>query len=348
MFVVDVRNVHDALPEGLRTIDIYAERRESRNGDVMVMPGPTTTVYRRPTERVLFHPERDANPFFHFFEGLWMLAGRNDVEFLTRYVKRMATFSDDGETLHGAYGHRWRQHFGFDQLGHVMAALCKNPDDRRNVVQMWDATVDLGRVGKDLPCNTQIYFTRDSSGALDMTVCCRSNDLIWGTTGANAVHFSMLQEYMAAGMGCKVGVYYQMSNNYHAYVDTYEPLKCLIGKTDDGCREITGNPYTDGSVEPWKMINTPIEEWQQDLQMFLDEGMVVGIRDPFFRKVAQPIRAAHWAYKNIEGMARFDKAAEALEKCAATDWWLGCQQWLDRRFNAARKAQQAQNNGEQT
>ncbi|WP_217469305.1 thymidylate synthase, partial [Staphylococcus aureus] len=77
-----------------------------------------------------------------------MLAGRNDVAFVSGYVARMATFSDDGQTFHGAYGYRWRQHFGFDQLNAVVKALKANPDDRRCVVQMWSAQDDLGREGK--------------------------------------------------------------------------------------------------------------------------------------------------------------------------------------------------------
>ena len=33
-----------------------------------------------PTKELLFDPDRDANPFFHFMEGLWMLAGFNDLK----------------------------------------------------------------------------------------------------------------------------------------------------------------------------------------------------------------------------------------------------------------------------
>ncbi len=79
MNVISVRNVHEALPEALRFLRQTGVPRDSRNGAVLQAPCPVTTVYRRPDERVLFWPERDANPFFHFMESLWMLAGRNDV-----------------------------------------------------------------------------------------------------------------------------------------------------------------------------------------------------------------------------------------------------------------------------
>lgn len=337
MFVINARNVHQALPIGMERMKLHGERRESRNGDVMVMPAPTTTLYNKPCERVMFWSERNCNPFFHFYEGLWMLAGRNDVASVAHYVSRMASFSDDGATLHGAYGHRWRTHFGRDQLRPIIDALKSNPEDRRNVLQMWDATVDLDRAGKDIPCNTQVYFTRDKNGDLDMTVCCRSNDMIWGAYGANAVHFSMLQEYVASSIGCLVGRYWQMSNNFHAYIDTYEPLIPLADLAPDPYRAVlqgggavTPCPYAEGLVAPYPMMSTPEDIWMRDLHMFLQEGMVLGIRDKFFRKVAAPIVTSWAAFKELRGEQRYAAALEIISKCHAGDWRLACVEWLDR------------------
>lgn len=340
MRVIEARNAQLALPEGLKLLQAHGERRESRAGDVLVHPGPVTTLYQRPRERVMFWPERDANPFFHFYESLWMLAGRNDLAPLSRIVKRMETFSDDGETLHGAYGHRWRVHFGFDQLGHIIQALKDNPEDRRNVLQMWDANVDLGRDGRDVPCNTQVYFSRDGGGALDMTVCCRSNDIIWGAYGANVVHFSMLQEYMAAGIGCEVGRYWQISNNYHAYLETFEPLRGLIDKAQDPFRGTVHCPYSAEEVRLYPLVQTPIENWQRDLQMFMKQGMTLGIRDPFFRKVAAPLMAGYDVYKGVGGpggVERYENAIETVGLCEATDWSTAAAQWLGRRLENYRR-----------
>ena len=83
--------------------------QESRSGKVIEYPEPVMTTYKRPEERVLFYPSRDANPFFHLFEALWMLAGKNDLEYVSRFNSRMKDFSDDGKILNGAYGHRWRE-----------------------------------------------------------------------------------------------------------------------------------------------------------------------------------------------------------------------------------------------
>src|SRR5690242_2945482 len=108
MNVIRGRNVHRILPVAVDILHEAGIKRDSRNGSTYVVDGPVTTMYERPEERVVFWAERDANPFLHFYESLWMLGGRNDVRSLTRFTKNMAQFSDDGETFYGAYGHRWR------------------------------------------------------------------------------------------------------------------------------------------------------------------------------------------------------------------------------------------------
>jgi len=340
MRVIDVRNVNHALPEGLRMLDLEGVQRDSRNGPVKVVPGPVTTVYRKPTERVMFYPDRDCNPFFHLFESLWMLAGRNDVAYVKQFVKRMETFSDDGVTFNGAYGFRWREFFGQDQLEKVAQALRDNPEDRRQVVQIWDAS-DLGKVSKDLPCNTQVYFGRGHEGELNMTVCNRSNDVIWGAYGANAVHFSYLLEYMAAWIGCPVGAYWQISNNFHGYLNTYEPLKHLADLAADPYRQPPLNePYAVGMVTPFPLVNTGIATWEKDLMMFLEEGEnAIGYSDPFFRRVAVPMLRAYRAYKDNVGEQRYALALGELSQVKATDWQLAGQEWIERRFKKFVKAQ---------
>src|SRR3546814_14070537 len=111
----------------------------------------------------------------------------------------MASFSDDGSTFNAAYGHRWRHHFGFDQLETVVDMLSADPNDRRAIITMWDPA-DLQRTTKDVACNLQI-MPRIVGGTLEFTTTNRSNDVIWGLCGANAVHLSFLQEWMAGAHG---------------------------------------------------------------------------------------------------------------------------------------------------
>src|SRR5436190_17085324 len=135
--VINARNVNDAVVKGAQLLKSSGLSQDSRAGGTLEYPEPVCTVYERPLERVLFDPIRDANPFFHLMEALWMLAGRKDVAWLARFNQRMATYSDDGVVFNAAYGYRWRQQFDLktandekshDQLSAIVRLLRADPD----------------------------------------------------------------------------------------------------------------------------------------------------------------------------------------------------------------------------
>jgi thymidylate synthase len=331
--VIECDSVDEGLVQGIEYLNDNGVAESSRYGDVIVAPGPVVTVFRNPTARVSQLEWRDANPFFHLFEACWMLAGRNDVAPLVKYAKRMAEFSDDGQYFHGAYGHRWRKHFLYDQLMVIVFALKANPNDRRQVLTMWDATVDPQKAangGKDVPCNTQAYFLiRD--GKLTMTVTNRSNDIIWGLYGANAVHFSILQEYMATLIGVPVGEYVHVSNNYHYY--TANPA---IKNYD--ARQVV--PGTEPSY-PMAMFDDTAsrsEIFHRDLNNLLQFD-TRSFHHPWFQYVVGPMLEAHDWYKT----GSFDSAYRSLDRCGSRDWQQAGIKWLMRRENRARTNAQGAN-----
>ncbi|MDB5177561.1 MAG: hypothetical protein JWN75_1229 [Candidatus Saccharibacteria bacterium] len=347
MKVLFANDVSDALYAGLRYILTDGQEAPSRNGSVLVSPVPVTTVTYNPTQRVLFVPGRNDNPFFHFIESLWMLAGRKDLAPLLPYVKRMADFSDDGgKTQPGAYGYRWRKHFvwagaPFDQLDWAVNRLKTDPNDRRVVISMWDGKSDplaADNGSKDVPCNTQIYLrVREpaksgelSRAELDMTVTCRSNDLLLGAHGANAVHFSVLQEYLASRIGVGVGRMYQVSNNYHLYTNSCDPWALLRAQGGVAYRSET-------PIKPYPLFDwdRKPEEWDEDLEMWWNDPAKVGLRHSFFTRVATPIFFSHKAFRDKSNPERFDAALEIIDQCAATDWKLACRTWLARMKQAA-------------
>jgi len=325
---LEVRNVHEALPRAVKLLLDHGVARGSRNGPVLVAPWPVATVYERPVERVLFWPERDANPFFHLFESLWMLCGRDDLAPLLPYVKQMAQYSDDGDAIRGAYGARWVWKLGLDQLSIIVRRLIENPDDRRCVLSMWQTSMDLDVESKDLPCNLTATFQRDSTGRLDMVVFCRSNDIVWGCYGANAVHFSMLQEYLARRIGCPVGTYTQVSVNWHAYLTTLEPLRGLVEHIGEG------NPY---DVIHGHVVSTPMRDYQivETVRALYDEAtsddyLIPHSIDPW-AEVFQAVLEAHRIYRTGDAPARYDDAVENLKEFGSRDWCVAAIQWLERR-----------------
>lgn len=335
MFVIHAANVHHALDQGLQLLDRHGITRDSRNGPVVMAPGPVTTVYAFPCERVLHWAARDANPFFHLYESLWMLAGRKDITPLTKYSKNIANYSDDGLTQHAAYGYRWRHWmaetgFNLDQLGHIAERLAKDPNDRRSVLQMWDPNLDLNKVGKDFPCNLSVTFQRDTNGHLDMTVFNRSNDIIWGAYGANAVHFSMLQEYMATWIGCPVGKYNQISVNYHAYQEVLAPLMKewkTHGMPSDRYQTIRPLPMPSSIEEVDRTVSQILHYADKDTMQFGHEPPMFGAWGSNLWLALQ----AHEAFRDKDNPDRFRNAYAILDRGILCDWNSAAREWLQRR-----------------
>lgn len=319
---IHVRNVNEALVEGLWHLKANGVIEESRNGPVVVMPGPFCTTYARPTERILWHPGRDANPVFHLMEAVWMLAGANDVNWLLPFNSTFGRYAEDDGTMHGAYGHRWRVFHGFDQLHAIVDELRANPNSRRAVLGMWNPATDLAQYKRDLPCNTHIYFDL-RGGHLNMTVCCRSNDAVMGAYGANVVHMSMLQELLAHALGAPVGVYRQISNNFHLYLDggksqkLYESIETAPGP----------DPYVLGDVHPTPLLQ-PNEDWRMllaDCENIVSFGLEFGSRTVFMQDVVKPLYTAY-----------LDRKADKPYSISLdTDWGCAFQRWVDRRNGGA-------------
>ena len=595
MKVISARNIQQALPEMVRLIKTHGVKRDSRFGPVLVAPWPVATVYQRPLERVEFWPARDSNPIFHLMEALWMLNGGRDVAFPTMFNSSFAQFSDDGVTFNAAYGHRWRRQFGLDQLRLIAEKLRINPDDRRQVLTMWDPRNDLHQQQtKDLPClagdtvlwspegdrqisevaalfasgeisrwpvysvnpdtkemslkwctkvwcsglkqtkrltfddgssirltedhvlyrrgrraidavpvkvselavgdrllatarfaspkghetvkrhlgcntsfsnmhpthraywelvhgeipaghvihhedenklnnslknlrcltesehnrihrlgdknpmrrltpeqhkaralkqgaalkatwarkksqvdnhrivkiedglmepvydftvpethtaligtgivahncNTHVYLQRGVEGELNMTVCCRSNDLVWGLGGANAVHFPFLMEYMAGCIGCPVGTYTHLSNNFHAYLKTLEKVEALADVANSADLSGTPDPYAQGVVEPFPLFTgvTP-DEFDRELSIFIEQRGVppMGGKSAFLKHVAAPIALSNMIFRTTEALNRREQARDQATECRASDWRTAAVAWYERRILAAQK-----------
>jgi len=334
MKTIVAKNLTDAMAQALPYMAQNGIKEHSRNGEVLVAPAPVMTVYQNPKQHVLFGDARDANPFFHVMEALWMLAGRNDLAFPKMFNSKFGAYSDDGQTLWGAYGWRWKEFFGQDQIEMIIKELDRNPASRRCVLSMWNAmeieqpTQDVAsdlfvaaNGGKDVPCNTHAYFdTR--GGKLNMTVCNRSNDMIWGAYGANAVHFSILQEYIAEKLGYGMGEYRQFSNNFHIYTDIY-PLTKLSDMLEDARTLDMYAKYPDMKTIP---LECDQPRWEEHLERFLNTGLVNSNVTGFLKDVAAPLYAAWFERKS----GNVDDAITIIREMVYSDWQIAALDWMIR------------------
>jgi thymidylate synthase len=309
-------DVNEAYYELQYTKKHYTVAEKTRNGPALVFQEPVLVTHVSPYRRVLFDPVRNANPFFHYMEAIWMLSGANSVPFVAKFASQIKEYSDNGYSFHGAYGYRWASHFGMNQLEAVIHMLKKDPTTRRAVIAMWDPASDLESFSKDLPCNTHLYF-RVNDGKLHMTICNRSNDLVWGMLGANIVHMSILQEYIANAIEAEMGNLYQFTVNLHVYSD-------WVDKWDK-----------EGWVN-WYQFNPTFRAWRfspntfdvHEATRFVEEG--IHTNRPYqcriLRDNAVPMYDAWETYKQDD----IAKAKHIAGRIYDDDWREACIQWLSR------------------
>lgn len=227
--------VNDALPDLARHV-LNGEELGSRKGERVLERLHQQITLTEPWDRYPRLSLRKASLPAQIAETMWVLAGRNDIEWLSYYLPRAAEFSDDGETWRGGYGPRLRRagrpltepRLYLDQLDAVVRELRANPTSRRAVIGIWDPVMDARRENeepwKDVPCNDIITF-QSRLGELHAHVFVRSNDLMWGWSGINAFEWSVLQEVIASILGIEVGTLTFSISSLHAYDRHWEKLR---------------------------------------------------------------------------------------------------------------------------
>jgi len=167
-------------------------------------------------------------------EMVWFLSGSNDPDdFLSKYTKIWEEFREDDGKIAAAYGHRWRHHFGRDQIKGLVDLLQKDPSSRHGVVVTWDPADDglaNGTKKKNVPC--PYTFTVNIIGdKLHMHSIIRSNDMMLGCPH-DVPGFSLLQYLLAAKLGVKPGVFTHSISNAHIYENHYEQAWEIVNRNN--------------------------------------------------------------------------------------------------------------------
>lgn len=190
-----------------------------------------TLVLGDPRARLLSCKSREANYGFSTGEFLWYWQGKQDLDSMLYYNKRMKDFSNDGVTLNSAYGWRLKKKHEVDvfrpfgQWTTAIRTLVKDPDSRRAVLLInspEDQMFADEESSNDVPCTLSLqFFIRENK--LDLHVHMRSNDVIWGLT-SDLFSFTLLQECMLLELKewgkfseLELGKYFHTAGSMHVY-----------------------------------------------------------------------------------------------------------------------------------
>ena len=314
MYIFEAEDSNDMAIRVYHALAEEGVQSGSRNGRVLRLDEPVSMTYYNPESRCNFTTGRDANPVFHHMEALWMLAGRQDVEYLSMFNSNIKNYSDDGEVFNAPYGYRIRRAYGHDQLKEVVKILQADPESRQAVIQLWDHK-DLMKDTKDKACNMIMVFAITVDKSVRLTVYNRSNDAVYGgVTGANPVHFSYFLQYVAQELSLSIGEMCFVSNNLHIYLDLYD----LWEKMDwSSSTQIQGEHLELGSLEE-------IEEF---CELAMNQEVIEHtFHSPTLNWLSKPMYNFWIARK--QGLSTQE---DHLEDIRPADWAHAVNQWKEKR-----------------
>jgi thymidylate synthase len=290
------RTIDEAFRGMLNRVLADGEKVESRNGKTLELATQVLAI-EQPTERFLCTPGRNNNPFASIAETMWVLAGRNDLAYLTPYLKRAPDYSDDnGRTWRAGYGPRLRNWNGVDQLAQVRKLLDTSPASRRAVVSLFDPALDF-QDSRDIPCNNWLHFlVRD--GRLDVNVVARSTDIWFGFSAINAFEWSVLLEMMARWLHLEVGTLTFFTSSLHLYSEYEDRARALLCR-EDAAPEYKGQDAFRYDTE-WEDAANTHQQWM-NLEYHLRTGgdlenLTVPFKDPLLVGYIRAIDI-FWAFK---------------------------------------------------
>lgn len=366
------RGVNDTfrgLVEGIHTGRIPTEVLPSRYGEVLAVEEPVLITYTHPTERVLLNAARDANPFFHLYEALWMLAGRNDVAPLAYYCTRVPEFSDNGIAFNGAYGFRWRSYprrsdedeyeeGPVDQLQLLIDHLRRKPESRRAVLQMWTVEDDLLKVdmSRDVCCNLSVLLSVEQGLC---RVC--NGEVDRGSPGPCTACGGMpheLPRYLNVTVCNRSNdlTWGLLGSNYICFTFLQEYLAAHLSLDVGRYHHFTNNlhAYTNKWYpQEWledkghdrypcrtvPLVLNPVA-FDQELPRFVEHYAGASLsgepveewKEPFLQEVAHPLLTAYMYYKARD----FRTAHLAVGHCRDEAWRASARAWLRKRERRGR------------
>lgn len=209
-------------PRNKKTLELVAYKR------TFDMAFPVVTV-----------AQRELGYKFMCAEAAWILTGRNDVKTIVQFSKRIAQFSDDGETFFGAYGPKV-----LDQLPYCASVLREDPWSRRAVINIWREKPENT---KDYPCTLSLQFLL--RGPYAHTVATMRSSDAWLGWPYDVFNFTMVTVallLMLRDLGAPrlaLGSLTLQAGSQHLYEENFEGTKLCAATPTPAFQYAACNPW---------------------------------------------------------------------------------------------------------
>lgn len=173
-------------------------------------------------------------------EVAWQFMGTQDPSFILKHAPTLWEKFVENDKLETAYGYRWREHFGRDQIQLAVNELKNNHTNRQLYISAWDPAADGlgGPQPKNIPCPVGFAVSKVGN-YLHGSVFIRSSDIVVGLP-YDVMAYSLTLDAMAATVGCRAGSLHVTLANAHYYT-THEHIvkKSLEDRTLHGTTNVS-------------------------------------------------------------------------------------------------------------
>lgn len=185
---------------------------ESTNVDTKAIYNVSIEI-QNPIDRDITTPWRKWSKRYAEREWNWYLSANPSVQEIKKFAPIWDKMHNGNNIVNSNYGYQWSRN---KQLQKVIEQLQKNPNSRQAWITIYDGK-EKENYDFDTPCTLAIGFDiKPNSESVDMTVCMRSNDLVYGFCN-DQYCFSKLQEYVAHILNRPVGIYTHFAHDMHIY-----------------------------------------------------------------------------------------------------------------------------------
>jgi thymidylate synthase len=181
---------------------------------------------------------------------MWILNGREDIEYISKFNSKITNYSDDGKIFFGAYGPRY-----VAQVDYIRNILAADPWTRQAVMTIWRQNPP---VTKDVPCTIMLHFIRRPITHLNLAVYMRSQDA-WLGFPYDLHNFTCMQILMAADLNLQLGSFNFVQGSLHAYEKDFKIIKTLLDVPNDYVVECTPSDKLS--------LYTQKEKWMADYEI---------------------------------------------------------------------------------